>query len=98
MNREKSVDNSPNLDNLVYGSKNMEKTITSARTSVHYPLWLHLAALAVFLVNCAKIPRATDLVRERLPEIISDGTASDLQAANGGAVIVCVLSRSRAHV
>ena len=88
MNREKLVDDSSNLDNLAYSSK----TITSARASVHYPLWLHIAALAVFLVNCAKIPRATDLVRERLPEIISDGTASDLQAANAGAVIVCVLS------
>ena len=95
MKNMNSLQSDGDSTNLAYNSTSTETTIVSARTPVHYPWWVHLMALLVFSVNCAKIPHATSLVGVQLPSFVPDGstmTAIDSQAAMVGATIFCILS------
>lgn len=74
-----------------------ETTIVSARPPVHFPWWVHSMAALVFLVNCAKIPRATGFITNRFSSLFPGGstlTALESAAANVGPTIFCLLSGS----
>lgn len=96
MDSEISARSTHDLGDLAYKVNQDELAIiVSARSPVRYPWCVHSMAAAVFLANLIKIPRAIDYVSKHIGNFISDESgisAGDVQVANAGVVVVCLVS------
>lgn len=76
-----------------FSSRNCEANIiTSARTPVYYPVWVHFLAGVIFLVNCAKIPASINIIGDSLRLLKEAATESLTQAATAGMITMCLIS------